>query len=183
AGADPGEGADERGEGDRDDRDAQRVGHAGQAAGEDVAPELVGAEPVRAGRPEQPVLGLLGDRVVGGQPEHGGERRADHQRDEHDANQAGGAAQQPPPRARAGRLGSERDLLVADGGGHEARTRGSMTRYSRSVSRFTSTNVTAMTSTVLCTSAYSFCWMPASTCRPMPGTEKICSTTIAPPSR
>ena len=61
--------------------------------------------------------------------------------------------------------------------------RGSITRYSPSVARLTITNAVAMTSTVLCTTAYSFCWMPSSTWRPMPGTEKICSTTTAPPSR
>src|SRR5690606_1368138 len=180
--------AHHRGDGDRDDGDLQRCGRARGGAGEHVAAELVGAEPVPRRRAGEPFRGGLGERVAQ-EAERGGERAERDDGDEHGAGGAGAAgeraADQAAPPARAGELdrGAALGRGGAGGGGHAARTRGSITRYSRSVPRLTSTNVSAITSTVLCTTAYSFCWMPSSTCLPMPGTEKICSTTTAPPSR
>ena len=124
--------------------DHQRIARPENHAREYVAAKLVGAEPMCGARTLQPVEDFERHRVVGRDP-----RREDRERHD-DAEDHRADQDQPAPeqlaqddRGRAAR--NSGDGHRRDGGGHfvvrsdQYFTRGSTTRYSRSISRLIST--------------------------------------------
>ena len=130
----PERGAEQRGE----RRDGEDVARADEDAGEHVAADLVGAEPVLGRRRRKRVEEVVGERIVG----HEGRREGGAERPEEDdrrADQEGRAAQEDPDR-RA--LLARRGCGRSGGLGRRARLGGRAHRPSSALRRGLSMTVT-----------------------------------------
>ena len=186
AGGDAGRGPDRRGDGDGERRDPQRGEDRHHHPREDVAAELVGTHPVRGRRWREAVGGILLQRRIRRQAE-GREDRDDHQHgDDDEADDACGRRPQPAQPAAAGRAPAPTRRPASR---WSARSRSRQLHpwvdagVHRSTTTLTTTNSAAMTSTLLCTTAYSRWEMPVRISRPIPGRAKISSTITVPPRR